>query len=790
LKNKIIKFHGLKFKEIADVEIPSGGMGSILLIEEISSKVKFVFKSPLEERLDYFKYISYNDFNNDPRYKNFRDEVLTHIKLIHDNIIDFYGFEILDGIPRILLKYQEGGTLKEWIDNEQTITFQIIIDFLIQIAEGMNFTHINGIIHRDLKPENILISENQVVKIADFGIAKLSINEKVWKNMNEIKQDSVEEIGSYFAGTYGYASPEQIITNHISHKTDVFSFGVIGYIMCLLLIKSAKNSEMDLYEFPNKLASISKDFHQSIQTNDPSKSEFLSAMRDCITNYKLKLKQKLSINGSNIVFDILFKCLESDPDNRESFDTISKNLQEIYTQITSKKYIKKKELSVLSQDLLKYTLRGQSLKVLGDPDNANIFFEEALKIPPDDVETLHNRGVVFNAMENYREAIKCYDQVIKFNNKNTHAWFNKGSCLEKLEDISNAIKCYDEVIKNDMRYPDAWFNKGTIMKNLKRYKEAIMCFEKALDVDPWYIESMINKGAIFGEIGDYWKALIYFYESLVINPKFVRSYYNIGVTYDELKNFDKAIKFYDYVLILDPRHFKALYNKALILENSGKSDKALGCYNQLTKIGRKYIENRSNGELQYTDVLSHKGNILKNNGKPLEAIKCYDEIIEIDPKYTKAYFNKGVSLECLGKFTEALDSYDAALKIEPRYYKPLYNKAVIYYFYEQLEKSLKCYESALEIEPKLIDLWINKSQVLDKLQRFDEALVSIEKALEIDQHDRDCLFHKGMILENLKRFDEALVCYDKALNLYPSDHAILYKKVSLLICIEKDSDGF
>jgi serine/threonine protein kinase len=225
-----IRFHGFVLKVIR--ELAPGGMGDILLCEEVSSKGKFVLKSKRSIDISPTIVRSYTDFINDPNFKRFNDEVVAYVQLIHPNIVDFYGFEVVNGIPRILLSFVDGGTLADWISNGKALNLKTAMKILIQIATGLQFAHEHGLIHRDLKPSNVLMKEKPdnsfISKISDFGIVKISAGNTT-SDVTDLQDDS-GGIYTDAIGTPGYGSPEQfhLVSGKVDKNTDLFSFGIIA----------------------------------------------------------------------------------------------------------------------------------------------------------------------------------------------------------------------------------------------------------------------------------------------------------------------------------------------------------------------------------------------------------------------------------------------------------------------------------------------------------------------------------------------------------------------------------
>lgn len=154
--------------------------------------------------------------------KKFSNEAKSAAKLSHVNIVSVYdiGQDMLNGkkIYYIVMEYVEGQTLKELIDKEGQISNHDLIDYSVQIAQALKSAHSFNIIHRDIKPQNILIDKYGLLKVTDFGIARVSTNATITYT-------------SSILGTVHYISPEQAKGKFVDEKSDLYSLGVVMYEM-------------------------------------------------------------------------------------------------------------------------------------------------------------------------------------------------------------------------------------------------------------------------------------------------------------------------------------------------------------------------------------------------------------------------------------------------------------------------------------------------------------------------------------------------------------------------------
>src|SRR5205807_4129896 len=112
---------------------------------------------------------------------------------------------------------------------EGEIPVRKTVEFALQTVRGLAAAHGRGILHRDLKPENLFLTQDGVVKILDFGLAKLVVPEGAGSHTSTTTV-SVTELGVVL-GTVGYMSPEQVRGQVVDHRSDIFSEGAVLYEM-------------------------------------------------------------------------------------------------------------------------------------------------------------------------------------------------------------------------------------------------------------------------------------------------------------------------------------------------------------------------------------------------------------------------------------------------------------------------------------------------------------------------------------------------------------------------------
>ena len=234
----------------------AGGMGEVyraldpILKREVAIKVlpSFVSRDP-------------------DRLRRFEQEAQAAAALNHPNILAVYQFGVFDGAPYLVSELLLGETLRQQL-SRGPLPVRKVIDYGVQIANGMAAAHEKGIVHRDLKPENIFVTQDGRVKILDFGLAKLT-QAQTEVSATSATVASVTEPGIVM-GTAGYMSPEQVRGKPVDHRADVFAFGAILYEMLAGTRAFQRSTSADtmaaiLNEDPPSISQIAQSTPQGLQ---------------------------------------------------------------------------------------------------------------------------------------------------------------------------------------------------------------------------------------------------------------------------------------------------------------------------------------------------------------------------------------------------------------------------------------------------------------------------------------------------------------------------------------------
>src|SRR5437667_6618570 len=201
-------------------QIGAGGMGEVYLGQDTKLDRKIALKIlPAEVA-------AYQD-----RMRRFVQEAKSASGLNHPNIVTIYEIEQIDSVNFIAMEFIVGETLRERMQSAP-IKFTEVLDVAIQTANALSAAHAAGIVHRDIKPENVMLRRDGIVKVLDFGLAKLT--ERTSPELVDTEAPTRANIKTdpgVVMGTAVYMSPEQARGVPVDARTDIFSLGIVLYEM-------------------------------------------------------------------------------------------------------------------------------------------------------------------------------------------------------------------------------------------------------------------------------------------------------------------------------------------------------------------------------------------------------------------------------------------------------------------------------------------------------------------------------------------------------------------------------
>jgi len=199
---------GERFAERYEVRavIGAGGMGSVYRARDCELDEEVAIKTLRRELVA-----------DETLIERFKQEIRLARKISHRNVVRTHDLGVWSGVHYLTMEYVEGMTVRDLIDSRGQLGVSASLAIGTQLAEALAVAHEQGVVHRDIKPQNLLLDADGVLKVMDFGVARLAEY-----------QSTLTEAG-LVVGTPAYMSPEQLLGESLDGRSDLYSAGVVLY---------------------------------------------------------------------------------------------------------------------------------------------------------------------------------------------------------------------------------------------------------------------------------------------------------------------------------------------------------------------------------------------------------------------------------------------------------------------------------------------------------------------------------------------------------------------------------
>src|SRR5437899_3379294 len=187
-------------------ELGRGGMGAVYLAEQPGLGREVAIKELLQAA--------------DPvALRRFLQEAQVMARTSHPNLVQVHDLELMGNVNYLVLEFVRGRSLRDWM-NQTALPPPQVFAVMHGVLQALDYAHRHAIVHRDMKPENVLISDEGMVKVADFGIARL---------LDDTGVGGTATKTGTTVGTPQYMSPEQVASSKVDGRSDLYSAGIMFY---------------------------------------------------------------------------------------------------------------------------------------------------------------------------------------------------------------------------------------------------------------------------------------------------------------------------------------------------------------------------------------------------------------------------------------------------------------------------------------------------------------------------------------------------------------------------------
>ncbi len=690
-----------------------------------------------------------------PARERFLREARAASALDHPNIGTIFGVEELpEGGLCIVMAYYEGKTLAERMAQRRLRRAETM-RITIQAADGLAAAHAAGIIHRDVKPSNVMLTSSELVKVVDFGLAKLVTS-------------GDETLTSAVVGTVAYMSPEQARGRQVDARTDIWSLGVMLY-QCLsgtlpfhgpdtfALLYSVVHDEPPPLEdvYPELEAAIRKAMAKDAVDRFGSMQEFASELRRIAHSLELSDALETQVLGSvssvrpvakrrsvrRVAIGIAAAALVL-----AGAAALSSGLRQRIAAVVGKQATAGNHTTLamlpfsggddaemsalaggLAQRLSARLTRLESLR-----DSLTILAPSELlarKIPDGGQAiqklgaTLVISGTLSRVGSGQRLALEIRDR--RRAQADTVTVENAAGDIGVLEDRAADAVAQVLEIQAGAQVSAALWRTGTSVAEayepylrgvgyLQRWDKAESRdharaeFARAAAVDPQFALAQAGLGEAARteynankDPSDLQAALGYAQQAIRLDPKLAEAHVVLGRIYQGMaQQRDLAVIEFQRALELEPRNADAIQGMARAYEELGRDAEAEAAFKRGVALrpwdwgGYNALASYYYREKRYAD-----------------AEVQYRKALDVVPDNAAAYSNLGATLKHQGKIAEAVKMYRRSIELEPAY-PALNNMAALYYAQRNFRESAEMYGKALELSGKDFIIWGSRGQAL------------------------------------------------------------------------------
>jgi serine/threonine protein kinase/Tfp pilus assembly protein PilF len=794
----------------------AGGMGEVFLARD----------SILERRVA-LKLLPAQVTENPERLQRFVREAKAASALNHPNIITIYEIgEVATEQGQtqfIAIEFIEGKTLRTWtVDSQKSL--RQTLNIAVQIASALGAAHKAGIVHRDIKPENVMVRPDGLVKVLDFGLAKLLTPPKSSANTEApILVEGMKTRPGFILGTLRYMSPEQARGSSVDARTDIFSLGVVLYELLTGQSLFAGETDADV------VAGI-------IHKEAPPLAEHLSdvpAGLERIVQKALAKDAGARYQSAEEMRDALRAVLtalpdsDSPPTKPRMFETAASRAR----VVTALSDILKRP-RVLTSVAVAIALAGVMLLA------ALLWLRAVPHQPPSEAAYWYEQGTAALRDGTYYKASKALEQAIRLDDKFAlaharlaEAWseldyadkadreilraqslagdlsplptldslYLKTITHVVLRELDPAIESYRKIseLSPDAEKPHAYVDLGRAYENNDETEKAMESYKRAASLAPQDAAAFLRLGILYGKqqdlkaAGESFQKAETLYQALSNFEGVAEVFYQRGFLFKNLNKLSEARAQLETALKMTIAMTANQYQQIRTLQVLSSVSAAEGNAKQAEQQATQAIQlAKENGiENQATHGLIWLGNSFLLRGEYGDAEKFYKQALELAQR-DNGRLNQAVALMQLASLRSLQRNTDEALRyIEqalPFYQKGGYRKWLsqalillgrVHRDRGDYEAALQLFKDQLQLGEQVRDL----SQVALSHQEIGSVLAAQEQYPEALKHfDESCkikrslnatvslgyaLMYRGDVLWQIGRYEDARVALHESTSI-------------------------
>lgn len=656
----------------------AGGMGQVYLAEDCRLDRKVALKLlPAEVAADR------------QRMRRFVQEAKTVSALNHPNILTIYEFGEADSRRFIAMEHVDGVTLREQMSG-QGLRINEVLDISIQIATALNAAHEAGVVHRDIKPENLMVRHDRIVKVLDFGLAKLA-RKSVTAKRESVDPEARTEVQLHtepglVMGTVRYMSPEQARGQVVDARTDVWSLGIVLYEMLTGRQPFAADTTSDV------IASILRS-----EATPPTNfnSEIPVELEHIILRTLRKEREERYQSAKTLLADLrkLQKRLEFDAELERTASPHKRTTRE--TGIS--KAVTHNSIAVLpfanmsadveneyfcdglAEELLNALAKIEDLKVVA---RTSAFSFKGKDVNVSEIgSALNVKSILEGSVRKSGNRLRITVQLVNASD-GYHLWSERYD--REMKDIFDVQDEIAQEITEKLRLQLKGNEQNLLTKRYTENTEAYQAYLRGR----YFWNKRTEEGVK--------KAVGYFQQAIEIDPTYALAYTGLSDCYIVLAGF-----------ALLPPHDSFPKARAAAMKALEIDDALAEAHCSLGTVRWVYEWDR------------------------LEAEREYERALELNPNYATAYHWYSFSLAAMCRIKEAVEEIERAYELDPLSLMINTNMGTVFYWARRYDTAIETYLKALEIDPSFWPAHWMLGLAYKQVGRFAEAIAELIKAAKL-----------------------------------------------------------
>ncbi len=720
-------------------QLGAGGMGEVYLANDTKLDRKVALKILPPDVVG-----EKSDATND-RVRRFMQEAKAASALNHPNILTIYEIDEIDSEHFIATEFVDGHTLRDRI---RTGPFhpREALDVGVQIASALCATHQVGIIHRDIKPDNIMLRHDGIVKVLDFGLAKLTSERQT------IDTDSMAPTQHFFKteagmvlGTTQYMSPEQARGFEVDARTDIWSLGCVLYemisgkqpfraattvdVMSGILSREPDSLLKHLPEGPREFERIisralRKDREERYQSVKDLLIDLKDLKRDVETNQQRVAVSQPSSTISSETSAVPDKSIavlyfESMNPGDESDYFCAGMTEDIITDLS-----KIKELKVVSRaDVFPFRNKEVNTRQVGEALRVNYILEGS-------VRTAGNRirinAQLINVRDGYHLWAERFDRQIEdiFDLQNEVSQKIVDALKVSLTDTERQLLTQKPT--DDLRAYDCYMRGRELLylKGRRNTESAIHMFQNAVTIDPNFASSYAGLAEAYSSMYEWYdgnsewltKAIAMNQKALELEPTSLEAKFGIAMVYFHHRRFAESQRAIEAILKENSEFYPGYLRLGMIAELTNDREGALKYYRQAAKL-KPHDED---AWLYLADVTRSLGNVEAANNAALKVIEITARKLEASLDDIIVMSRLAEAYARFGSREEANATLKRVLELEPNDALAVYNCACAYAFLGENEAALVLLRRAFENGFRMVGHWAQRDNAFEMLRKDPE----------------------------------------------------------------------